>query len=484
MMAGRAEPVKEKEFSRLPFWGALEEKDPEKRRKEIVGVLFSLLGIFALIPFGVFAYFQHNFLMGAWDHLTAVFLALNLILFQKHKNANWALYSASALVTPFYFFLFYTGGQKGTAALWYYTYPLLGFLIIGLRPGLLMCLLLFLPSFLLLLGFFQPSGFFQYPVDFTIRFIPSLLVVLVVAYLYEATRETTQGKVIVKNEELKKRIEELKALQERLLNNQIKLRQEIREREKAEADLLLAKETAEQANRSKTEFLANMSHELRTPLNHIIGFTELVADKRIGALNRQQEEYLQDVVQSSRHLLSLITDILDLSKVEAGKMNLEASEIPLEGLLRDSFNMVKEKALKHGIALTPGFQDLPESIRADERKLKQILYNLLSNAVKFTPDGGRVELEARGLDGQGVEITVSDTGIGLPEADLERIFKPFEQGDNSAGRNYQGTGLGLSLARKLVELHGGRIWAESEGPGRGSRFHVLLPLQEKQGAEG
>ena len=253
-------------------------------------------------------------------------------------------------------------------------------------------------------------------------------------------------------------------------------------REKNQA-LEAAMERAQSSDRRKSEFLANMSHELRTPLNHIIGFTELVADKRIGVLNRQQEEYLQDVLQSSRHLLSLINDILDLSKVEAGKMNLEASEISLEVLLRDSLNMVKEKALKHRIALTPHLQNLPEAIRGDERKLKQILYNLLSNAVKFTPEGGRVELAARGRDGQGVEITVSDTGIGLAEADLERIFQPFEQGDNSASRKYQGTGLGLSLTKMMVELHGGRIWAESEGPKRGSRFHVLLPLQEKQNVE-
>ena len=219
-----------------------------------------------------------------------------------------------------------------------------------------------------------------------------------------------------------------------------------------------------------------MSHELRTPLNHIIGFTELVADKRIGALNRQQEEYLQDVLQSSRHLLSLINDILDLSKVEAGKMKLEASEMSLEGLLRDSLNMVKEKALKHRIALAPHFQEIPESIRADERKLKQILYNLLSNAVKFTPDGGRVELIARGLDGQGVEISVSDTGIGVPEADLERIFQPFEQGDKPSGRKYPGTGLGLSLTKMMVELHGGRIRAERRAEGSGAVFSFTIPL--------
>jgi signal transduction histidine kinase len=238
-----------------------------------------------------------------------------------------------------------------------------------------------------------------------------------------------------------------------------------------------AMERAQSSDRKKSEFLANMSHELRTPLNHIIGFTELVVDQAIGPLNATQEEYLNDVLTSSRHRLSLISDILDLSKVEAGKMNLEISKIPLEEVLRDSLSMVKEKALKHRITITPRFQGIPAQIRADERKLKQILYNLLSNAVKFTPDGGRVELEARGMDGRGVEIRVSDTGIGLAEADRERIFQPFEQGDNSASRKYQGSGLGISLTRKLVNLHGGRVWAERDGSGQGTVFHVILPVQ-------
>ena len=270
----------------------------------------------------------------------------------------------------------------------------------------------------------------------------------------------------------------------------------------------LKKEAAEEANRSKSEFLANMSHELRTPLNHIIGFTELLLDKHFGELNEQQEEYLADVHQSSRHLLSLINDILDLSKVEAGKLDLEFDDVELMPVLKNSLVMVKEKAMKHGISLTTNTNSVPLSIKADERKLKQIIYNLLSNAVKFTNPGGKIGLDLNkvnclvrpGLrwddpeylkileEGQKseafgdripiecVKITVSDTGIGLNFEDRERIFRPFEQADGSASRRYQGTGLGLSLTKRLVELHGGKIWVESEGEGKGSTFSFVIPI--------
>ena len=252
---------------------------------------------------------------------------------------------------------------------------------------------------------------------------------------------------------------------------------EIGERKRAEIELQQAKEVVEAASRSKSEFLANMSHELRTPLNHIIGFTELVVDKNFGELTPQQEEFLGDVLQSSRHLLSLINDVLDLSKIEAGKMELECSAIPLREVLENSLMMVKEKALKRRLKLSTLFNDIPSTLWADERKVKQILYNLLSNAVKFTPEGGTVQLEARNLNGQGMEIAVRDSGIGLKETDLERIFRPFEQGDNSAGRKYQGTGLGLSLTKRMVEMHGGRIWAHSGGEGKGSAFTFILPAR-------
>jgi signal transduction histidine kinase len=249
-----------------------------------------------------------------------------------------------------------------------------------------------------------------------------------------------------------------------------------------------AKAAAEKASQAKSEFLANMSHELRTPLNHIIGFTELVVDQHFGPLNDSQTDYLKDVLLSSHHLLELINDILDLSKVEAGKMELQQEEVALEPLLQSGLTMVKEKSLKHGIRLSLDVQAAPAMIRVDKRKLKQILFNLLSNAVKFTPDGGTVSLaaaERSGANGEGrhVEISVSDSGIGIDAANLERIFQTFEQVESSVSRRYEGTGLGLALTRRLVHLHGGRITAESGGEGRGSRFVFTLPAGRPENDE-
>ncbi len=237
------------------------------------------------------------------------------------------------------------------------------------------------------------------------------------------------------------------------------------------------------ANRTKSEFLANMSHELRTPLNHIIGFTELLADGAAGPVSPTQKEYLGDVLDASRHLLSLINDILDISKVEAGKLELQLSRIELRGLLENSLRMVTEKASKHCIELSLDTRDAPEAMVADERKLKQVLFNLLSNAVKFTPDGGKVSLTARRCrDGAAdaerevLEFAVADTGIGIGAEDMTRLFNPYARGFASAAAGYEGTGLGLALSRRLVELHGGTIWARSDGPGKGSTFLFSLPV--------
>jgi GAF domain-containing protein/anti-sigma regulatory factor (Ser/Thr protein kinase) len=229
----------------------------------------------------------------------------------------------------------------------------------------------------------------------------------------------------------------------------------------------------EAASRHKSEFLANMSHELRTPLNAVIGFSEVLLQRMFGALNDKQEEYLKDIYASGQHLLSLINDILDLSKIEAGRMELSPAPFHLPGALENAVTLVKERASRHGIALELQLDPALDELIADERKVKQVVLNLLSNAVKFTPEGGRIVLRAARRDGV-VEIAVTDTGVGIAPEDQAAIFEEFRQ-VGSDERRREGTGLGLALARKFVELHGGRIRVES-AVGRGSTFTFTLPL--------
>ncbi len=232
----------------------------------------------------------------------------------------------------------------------------------------------------------------------------------------------------------------------------------------------------EVANKHKSEFLANMSHELRTPFNAIIGFSEVLLERLFGELNEKQDDYLKDIHSSGRHLLSLINDILDLSKVEAGRMELELSTFDLSGAISNAMTLVRERAQRHAIALGQEVDPALGDIVADERKFKQILLNLLTNAVKFTPDGGRIDVTAR-ADGGNVVVAVHDTGIGIAPEDHAAVFEEFRQ----VGRNYtnkqEGTGLGLALTRKFVELHGGTIRVESQ-PGAGSTFTFTLPARQ------
>jgi signal transduction histidine kinase len=230
----------------------------------------------------------------------------------------------------------------------------------------------------------------------------------------------------------------------------------------------------EAANRHKSEFLANMSHELRTPLNAIIGFSEVLQERMFGELNEKQAEYTDDILTSGRHLLSLINEILDLSKVEAGRMELELATFDLPLAIDNARTFVRERATKHGVTLEVSVDDRLGDFIGDERKIKQILLNLLSNAVKFTPEGGRIGINARQADGA-VEISVSDTGIGIAPEDQARIFEEFRQVGSDYAHKTEGTGLGLTLAKKFVELHGGKIWVKSE-VGKGSTFTFTLPI--------
>jgi signal transduction histidine kinase len=228
------------------------------------------------------------------------------------------------------------------------------------------------------------------------------------------------------------------------------------------------------ASRHKSEFLANMSHELRTPLNAVIGFSEVLEQKMFGELNDKQLEYVRDIRDSGRHLLSLINDILDLSKIEAGKVELELSRFDLPNTIDGTLTLLRERAARHGLTLNLSLDERLGEIEADERKVRQILLNLLSNAVKFTSDGGTIDIVAEVADGA-ARIAVRDTGIGIAAEDHEAIFEEFRQGGVDHDGKHEGTGLGLTLARKFVELHGGRLWVDSS-IGKGATFTFTLPL--------
>ncbi|MGH8676308.1 MAG: ATP-binding protein [Burkholderiales bacterium] len=233
----------------------------------------------------------------------------------------------------------------------------------------------------------------------------------------------------------------------------------------------------ETANRHKSEFLANMSHELRTPLNAVIGFSEVLKERMFGELNEKQADYVNDIHASGKHLLSLINDILDLSKIEAGRMDLELSDFHLPATLETAITLVRERAMRHAIALSLEVAPDIGVIRADERKVKQVMLNLLSNAVKFTPEGGAVRVGAK-LNGQAIEVSVADTGAGIAPEDQALVFEEFRQVGRDSARKAEGTGLGLALAKKFVELHGGAIHLES-AVGRGSTFRFTLPVRQQ-----
>ena len=295
------------------------------------------------------------------------------------------------------------------------------------------------------------------------------------------------------NVELKKSQEKIKSAAERLENSNVELK--------------LAVKKARDSDRLKSEFLANMGHELRTPLNHVIGFTDLVLNSNLGRLNDTQKEYLTDVHDSGKHLLSLVNDLLDLSKIESGKLKIDVSEVNLIELLENSMTTIEDMAAEQRIQLSLALDGVPQSIQSDERRLKQIMSNLLSNALKFTNDQGSVavsaklvdcytrpglrnednqsmhiildptsnDLDAKTTSKKCVEIAVSDTGIGIQPQDHDRIFNRLEQLDGTTQKKYQGTGLGLALTKRLVELAGGKIWVESQGKYKGSTFRFIIP---------
>jgi signal transduction histidine kinase/CheY-like chemotaxis protein len=296
------------------------------------------------------------------------------------------------------------------------------------------------------------------------------------------------GRVVVPNRDelgylaanLNRMSDELGRLYEELRTRNFELTEALAENVRLFHELEEKSRELEQASQHKSEFLANMSHELRTPLNAIIGFSEVLLERMFGELNPKQADYLQDILDSGRHLLDLINDILDIAKVEAGRMELAVERFVLADVLEHGLTMVRERASRHGIALDLEVDPAIGAVEADERKIKEVVLNLLSNAVKFTPDGGQIAVTARLADEE-VQIAVRDTGVGIAPDDLPQVFAEFQQVGTATPQKQEGTGLGLTLAKKFVELHGGRIWVESQ-VGVGSTFVFALPRQQRAAA--
>jgi len=580
--------------------GLSDSHDLELRRRVAMINAGSLIAILVLVVMSTSAFGKGCTLVGIVDSFVALLLIINLGYLKSTGNYRNAAIISLIFGGLLFFYLFITGGVKGTGHLWFFTFPLVSIFLLGSRQGSIATfLLLNVALFSTLLDSSFPA-LYTYSGLFKIRFFFAFVVVFFYSYIFERMREVTLDDFNDVNATLKEKVEILEHTQQSLQESETTHREvvekasdgivviqnfclqfmnpqmatmlgypadhllatpftdylhpeekekiisryqarisgkeiehryetvlkhkngndvavelnvalisyhhkpatlvmirDINQRKALEKEQLNARLAAEAANQTKSFFLANMSHELRTPLNHIIGFTELLHGEKCGSINDQQREFLSDISQSGHHLLAIVNDILDLSKIEAGKMTVERQNVDLKTMLDQTLNIIIKQADSRDITLSSTIdKEVSPLISADERKLKQVLINLLANAVKFTPDGGNITVSGHRTNMNGettasdyhnpaagwLELAVTDTGIGISVEDQQKVFASFQQLDNAANRKFQGTGLGLTLTKRLVELQGGHIKVESEGKGRGSRFTVTIPLSDDTGA--
>ena len=407
-----------------------------------------------LVAWGLRHLFAGDLPLGIFNLFFACTVVMSFVLrrfiFNTHRE-TW-IYRINVLFLWIECFFFITrSGKDSSELLWLYIYPLVVFYLMGSKEGLFWVSSVLAATVV----FFLAPQLYGFDHDFTPYFMQSFLFSYLLVITISAATEIAR-----------------RQFQRATESHQNALQIET-------AKLEEASRIAEEANQAKSHFIAGLSHEFRTPLTHIMGFTDLTLREEYGDLNDVQREYLKDVLESSRHLHSLINNILDVSAIERGTLDLQLDDVDVAQLVNDGVAIVAVEVEEKGIKITSSAADAVSTIRGDITRLKQIVYNLLANAVKYTHPGGAIDISCRMIGAasntaeDALEIAISDTGIGLEKRDVNRIFEAFVRvGD----RAEEGTGLGLSLAKRLVELHGGKISAESDGPGKGSTFRFTVPI--------